>query len=102
MYSLIKLQEEKGSPEYPDKHMQLGVWLITAHSAFWPHVPGQGSTHFRLIHAKLFGHSLLLMHSGLQFGGVPINSGKQEQDGESPVTLHCEFGPHGDGWQGFI
>lgn len=53
------------------------------------------------MHAKLLGHSLLLIHSGLQFGGAPVNSGKQEQDGESPITLHCELGPQGDGWQGF-
>lgn len=30
-----------------------------------------------------------------------MKSDKQEQDGESPDTLHCEFGPHGDGMQGF-
>lgn len=36
----------------------------------------------------------------MQFGGDPINSGKQEQDGDSPWTLHCEFGPQGDGTQG--
>lgn len=50
---------------------------------------------------KWIGHSLLLIHSGLQFGGEPINSDKQEQDGESPWTLHWEFGPQGDGTQGF-
>jgi hypothetical protein len=40
------------------------------------------------------------MHSGRQFGGEPINSGKQEHDGESPTALQFEFGPHGDGLQG--
>jgi len=41
------------------------------------------------------------MHSGLQFGGDPMNSGKQEQDGVSPFTWHCELGPQGDGTHGF-
>lgn len=67
-----------------------------------PQEPGQGSRHFWLIHAKWVGHSLLLMHWGLQLGGIPINSDKQEQDGVSPFTWHCEFGPHGDGTHGSI
>jgi hypothetical protein len=46
-------------------------------------------------------HSLLLTHSGRQFGGDPVNSGKQEQEGDSFISLHCEFGPQGDGWHGF-
>ena len=50
--------------------------------------------------ARWFGHSLLLTHSGLQFGGEPTYVGKQEHDGESPTTLHSAFGPHGDGLQG--
>lgn len=53
-----------------------------------------------LMQDKWIGHSLLLTHSGLQFGGDPINSAKHEQEGESPWTLHWEFGPHGDGMQG--
>jgi hypothetical protein len=44
----------------------------------------------------------LLVHSGLQFGGEPKNSGRQEQDGKSSVTRHSEFGPQGDGKQGLI
>lgn len=28
-------------------------------------------------------------------------SGRQEQDGELFISLHCEFGPHGEGKQGF-
>lgn len=51
--------------------------------------------------ARLEAHSLLLTHSGRQLGGDPVNSGRQEHDGDSPVTLHCELGPHGDGWHGF-
>lgn len=91
---------ENGSPIYPIGHLHIGEWLTTLHSALGAHDPGQGSLHFILIHAKLYGHSLLVIHSGLQFGGDPMNSGKQEQDGDSPFTLHWEFGPHGDGTQG--
>lgn len=61
----------------------------------------QGFLHFILIQAKLIWHSLLLIHSGLQFGGEPMNSAKQEHDGDWPWTLHWEFGPQGDGTQGF-
>lgn len=50
--------------------------------------------------AKFPEHSLLVIHSGLQFGGTPINVGKQEHDGVLPFTLHSEFGPHGDGIHG--
>lgn len=42
------------------------------------------------------------MHSGLQRGGVPTYSGRQEQDGVSPTTLHCALGPQGDGLQGSV
>lgn len=45
-------------------------------------------------------HSLLLIHSGLQFGGDPIYSCKQEHEGESLITLHSELGPHGLGLHG--
>lgn len=59
---------------------------MTLHCAFCPQVPGQGSLHFICIQAKLDEHSPLLIHSGLQFGGDPIKSGKQEQDGDCPLT----------------
>lgn len=52
--------------------------------------------------ARLLAHSELEIHSGRQLGGEPINPGKQEQDGESPIALHSEFAPQGEGWQGFI
>lgn len=82
--------------------MQFGVWLTTLQSAFKPQLPGQGSLHFWLIHARCNAHSLLLIHSGRQFGGVPVNSGKHEHDGASPIALHWALGPHGFGWQGFV
>ena len=73
---------------YSGGQIQFGVWLTTRHSALDPHVPGHGSLHFWLIQAKLSPHSLLLIHSGRQLGGEPLNSGKQEQEGDSPDTLH--------------
>lgn len=42
-----------------------------------------------------------MIHSGLQFGGDPINSAKHEQEGVSPLTWHWDLGPHGEGTQGF-
>jgi len=44
----------------------------------------------------------LLTHSGLQFGGDPVKSGRQEHDGLSPATWHAALGPHGEGWHGFV
>lgn len=52
------------------------------------------------MHAKWLEHSELETHSGRQFGGDPMNSFKHEHDGVSPTTLHCEFGPQGDGRHG--
>lgn len=47
--------------------------------------------------ACLLSHSELLMHSGLQAGGEPMKSGRQEQEGESLMTWHWELGPQGEG-----
>lgn len=52
------------------------------------------------MHAKLDGHSLLLEHSGLQYGGEPKKSGMQVHDGVPATSLQMEFAPHGDGVQG--
>lgn len=92
----------KGSPVYPFKHTHLGVWLITWHSAFLPHISPQGLLQLLLIQARWSAHSLLLMHLGRQLGGVLIKFGRHEQDGEPSFTLHKEFGPQGLGWHGFI
>jgi len=85
---------------YPIGHLHIGEWLTTWHSAFGAHEPGHGSLHFILEQAKLYEHSLLVIHSGLQFGGDPIKLGRHEHDGDSPWTLHWELGPQGDGMQG--
>lgn len=42
-----------------------------------------------------------MIHSGLQLGGVPVNSGRQEHEGAPPILRHCELGPHGEGMHGF-
>lgn len=92
----------KGSPVYLGGQLQIGLWLITWHLALTPHVPGQGSTHFWLLQASFWGHSLLVTHSGLHVGGDPIYPGTQEQMAWPLISRHCELGPHGDGWQGLV
>lgn len=92
----------KGSPVYSCGHKQLGVWLTTRHCASKPQAPTQGFLHLLFIQAIWFGHSLLLVHSGRQFGGVPINSEAHEQEGELCIDLHIELGPHGEGTHGFV
>lgn len=95
-------QTEKGSPVNPLRQVQMGLWLITWQSAFCPHVPGHGSAHFRLTHALRAGHSELTTHSGLQPGGEPTYSGRQEHIAWPLFTLHWLFGPHGDGLHGLV
>lgn len=82
------MQLLKGSPEYPSRHVQIDTWLCTLHSAFTPHVPGQGSVHFSLIHALSLGQSEFMVHSGLQFGGLPIYVSIHEQEGDPPISRH--------------
>lgn len=48
------------------------------HLEFKPQDPGQGSLHFWLLQASFCAQSELTVHSGLQVGGVPIYSGRQE------------------------
>ena len=67
-----------------------------------PHAPAQGSLHLLFIQAKWLGHSLLLEHSGRQFGGDPTYSAIQEHDGASLIAWQIEYGPQGEGKQGFI
>lgn len=71
---------------------------MTWHSAFRPHVPGQGSLHFELMHAVFDEQSELITHSGRQPSyGFPKYSGRQEQDPAPLSSLHMAFAPHGDG-----
>ena len=48
-----------------------------------------------------------MTHSGLQFGGAPINVCLQEQDAVfvppgDVIERQTEFGPHGDGLHGSV
>lgn len=92
----------KGSPVKPFKQLQIGLWFTTWQRALIPQVPGQGSKHFWLIQAKFNAHSELIIHSGLQDGGVPIQLGWQEQTAYLFTSLHILYGPHGDGLHGSI
>jgi hypothetical protein len=75
---------------------------MTEHLVLGPQDPGHGSLHRVFKHANELAHSLLVVHSGRQFGGFPIISSLHVQAGDSPTTLHCEFGPQGDGTHGFV
>lgn len=75
--------------------------MITEHLVFGPQAPGHGFLHWFLKHANVLVHSSLIVHSGLQFGGFPTIFSEHVQAGDSPTTLHCEFGPQGDGTHGF-
>lgn len=73
---------------------------MVSHLVFEPHDPGQGSPHFLLIQAKFGAHSVLIVHSGLQDGGLPMKSGKHEHTDCPLIDLHWLLGPQGDGLQG--
>jgi len=67
---------------------QSGEWLITRHSAFLAHGPGQGLIHRKFMQDLLRSHSELEVHSGRQDGGEPIYSGKQLQIATSFTSRH--------------
>ena len=95
----------KGSPVNPEGQVQMGLWISTAHWALIPQVPGQGSWHCWLIHAKLRGQSSCLIHSGLHpegSKGLPIIPGIHEQRACRPSTTQKVFLPHGEGLQGSV
>lgn len=68
----IMLHAVNGSPVYPWRQVQIGLWFTTEHSAFNPHEPGHGSSHFWLIQALVWSQSELRVHSGRHVGGFPI------------------------------
>lgn len=91
------VQPTKGSPVKPILHWHTGECWTTLQLLFEPQEPWQGSLHFSLIQAKFPGHSVFIVHSGLQLGARPMNSGRQEHTALPFIFLHWEFGPHGDG-----
>lgn len=68
--------------------MQLASWFITLQIAFEAQLPGQGSLHLSLIHAKFERHSWLDRHSGRQLGGNPMWYGKHEHAARSSNSRH--------------
>lgn len=48
-----RLQNTKGSPVYPDIHVQSGRWFTTWQWVFDPQVPGHGFMHLFLMQALL-------------------------------------------------
>lgn len=89
-----------GSPVKPSTQEHIGVWLTTWQFAFAPQEPTHGFWHFWLMQAKWLAHSLLLTHSALQLGGLPMKPGKHVHSNLSSRAWQCEFGPHGFGVHG--
>ena len=73
-----------------------GNWKVTVFVC----IPGQGSLHLVSIHAKVFSHSALMVHSGLQDGGVPMYPSRQTQAATSLRALQRALGPQGSLKQG--
>lgn len=93
----IRLHILKGSPSYCWRQLHVGIWLMTVHSAFLPHIPIQGLIHLLFMQALLNGQSEFCTHSGLHSRyGSPWYSLIHSQ---SPL-LHIAFDPHGDGLHG--
>lgn len=97
MYLRLGKHCSNGSPKYPFGHVHIGLCCITRHSAPSPQVPSHGFLHFWLMQASCWWHSLLVTHSGRQFGGWPMNPAWQEHVGRSPITLQMLWLPHGLG-----
>lgn len=76
--------------------------MTTWHCASLPQDPGHGSLHLLFMQARFDGQSGFIIHSGRQFGGVPMYDDKHEHDGLLPEDIHWEFGPHGEGTHGFL
>ena len=94
-------QLENGFPVYPGLQEHMGLCWWTLQLALMAQDPGHGSTQREFKQALSRGHSLFVTHSGLQFGGDPTNSGRQEQTATPFNSLQLLFNPHGDGWHGF-
>lgn len=78
----------KGSPVNPDWQAQMGLWFLTLHCALIPQVLGHGSLHLWLMQAWFGEHSELTMHSGRQFGGLPLKFGRHEHTALLLTSLH--------------
>ena len=96
VYKRQGLHWTNGFPDIFSGQLHTGMWLMTSHLAFCPHVPGQGSLHLLRIQALSLGQSVLSTHSGRHPEyGSPWYSGKHVQT----PSRHWVFGPHGVGLQ---
>ena len=86
-----------GSPVYPCWQIQLAMCKETLHSAFKPQALIHGFEHFLLTHALSLEQSECVTHSGRQFGGAPIMSGRHEHEGLPFRLIQLALGPQGDG-----
>lgn len=84
-----------GSPLKPNSQLQIGLWLTTWQRACNPHTPSHGFLHFWFTHDRSSAHSELTKHSGRQFGGAPIISGKQLHTAWLFNSRHWLFRPQG-------
>lgn len=80
----MRSQPINAFPLKPETHEQDGACPTTRHSVLEPHDPGHGSIQRALTHAVLLGQSLLMVHSGRQFGAFPIILDWQEHCGTEP------------------
>lgn len=66
------LHDTNGFPMYPGGHEHCGLWLLTEQMADKPHLHGSSQRSF--LQAKLYGHSLSVVHSGLshRMKGSPL------------------------------
>ena len=84
----------------PGGQTQVGMWLMTEHSAARPQVPGQGETQDPPEQAWLARQSELRTHSGRQpCRGSPCSPGAQEQRQEPAVGVLVAPGPQELAWQ---
>ena len=91
----------EGSPTYPSRQAHFGTWFSTLQTALIPQVPGQGSLHLALMHARLDGQSVFKTHSGRQERyGSPCNPGRHLQAAARPSSEHSALSPQGLGSQG--
>lgn len=75
---------------------------MTEHSAFTPHKSLHGSLQWFDRHAKWFGQSEFIVHSGRQppAYGLPMLGGIHEQRATLFTTVHTVLSPQGDGLHG--
>jgi len=96
------LHPENGSPSYPGRQEHTGWWLCTEHWALKPQEPTHGSRHLERTHARWFGQSWWMRHSGRQLGGAPNMPEVHEHTARESTTRHSELGPQGDGIHGLM